>query len=136
MRKLKISLVFGLTLILMAAFPCRTIHADPLTSLDHSMIGLSMKNPVPFMGRVNAVISGKTGKIPFIHVTVDGSGNVTHLGKVNVHLEEISTFFNELEWISVQHTTYSAANGDQLNVEAVSTVTRRRDNADILDIYR
>ena len=134
MRKLKILLVFGLMVILMAAFPGRTIHADPLTSLDHSMIVLSKNHPVPFMGRVSAVITGMTGANPFIHVTVDGSGNVTHLGQAQLHLEEDITFFNAFEGVSVQDITYTAANGDQLRVDAVSTVTRRVDNPDILDI--
>ncbi|MGW8315790.1 MAG: hypothetical protein ACWGNV_09345, partial [Bacteroidales bacterium] len=74
MKKFKISLFCGMTFLLITAFPGKTIQADPLSAADQSLSLVNKKHPVPFMGRVNAVISNMTGAIPILHVTVDGSG--------------------------------------------------------------
>lgn len=127
-------MLFSLMCILMAAFPGRTIQADPLFNTNHSINVVSKKHPVPFMGSVNAVISDMTGAIPFFHVTVDGSGNVTHLGKVALHLEEDIVFDISGAGISDQYITYTAANGDQLAVHAISTVIPRIDDPSVMDV--
>lgn len=134
MRKIKISLLFCLIFILMAAFPGKIIQADPLSSFDKSHSLITKKHPVPFTGRLHATVLDKTGTIPFVHVTVDGNGNVAHLGKVSVHLEEDIVFYGPDFGISDQDIVYIAANGDQLFVDATSNVTRRSEDPSILDI--
>ena len=134
MRKLKISLFFSLMFLLMAAFPCKTTQADPLPSADKYLNHVSIKHPVPFMGRVSAMITGMTGGNGTFYVTVDGSGNVTHLGKVQLHLEEVIVFDATGAGISDQDITYTAANGDQLSVHAISNVIPRIDDPAIMDV--
>lgn len=134
MRKIKISLLFCLIFILMAAYPCKTTLADPLHPAALSVNLVNKKHEVPFKGTVNAMITRMTGDFPVYNVTVDGSGNVTHLGKVILHLEEVIQFGETGIGISHQNITYTAANGDQLRVNAVSTVTPRMDNPDIMDV--
>jgi hypothetical protein len=122
MKKIRIILLFGLMVILMAFTSSHLLQADPLHSSGQSSLLLAKKHPVPFNARINAVITEMVGDPSALKVTVNGSGNATHLGRIGFYVKETIAFDEFFNGVADQDITFTAANGDKLYVHAISNM--------------
>jgi hypothetical protein len=66
---------------------------------------------VPFKGRLEGTATITPGTPPFLSVSIEGTGNVTHLGRSTV---EIPHVVNTTNRTSIGTYAFTAANGDTL----------------------
>jgi len=72
---------------------------------------LSNDQAVPFKGRLEGTATITPGTPPFVSVSIEGTGNATHLGHFTV---EIPHVVNTTNRTSTGTCTFTAANGDTL----------------------
>ena len=73
--------------------------------------GLSNDREVPFKGRLEGDVTITPLTPPFLSVSVEGTGNATHLGRFTVKIPHVVNFTNST---STGTYTFTAANGDTL----------------------
>jgi hypothetical protein len=134
MRKVKISLLFGLMFTLMAVYPGKTVQADPLFSANMSVLLVAKKYPVPFHANIKAMITDQVVAIPIVYIKEDGIGNATHLGKIEYHMEETVIFDAVFNGESEQDIILTAANGDKLYIHSTTKLTPISGDPLILDV--
>src|SRR4029434_3818639 len=72
---------------------------------------LSNDREVPFKGRLEGTATITPGTPPFLSVSIEGTGNATHLGRFTV---EIPHLVNPTNRTSTGTYEFTAANGDTL----------------------
>jgi hypothetical protein len=70
-----------------------------------------LANEVPFKGRLEGTATITPGTPPFLPVSIDGTGNATHLGRFTVEIPHVANTTNRT---SVGSYEFTAANGDTL----------------------